>query len=224
MLHKIWKIAGIPLIFLTTFTLLLFVWRLLDLPSDEELFAIVKSSFDEYGYFIILVSAIIEGFIFAGLYYPGSFVIFLGVIFTENIFQFGIMVLVVATGLLSAYMINFMFGKYGWYKLLLAVGLGESVENAKKHLTKHGLIYIFLSYWMPNLASLTATAAGITHYPFKKFLLYSLGAVLFWNMFWGLIFYTFGEVALNIVGIPFVSAVVLGWILINLISNRKKDK
>jgi membrane-associated protein len=224
MLHKIWKIAGIPLIFLIIFTLLIFLWRLFGLPSNDELFVIIKNSFDEYGYFIMFVSAVAEGFIFAGVYYPGSFIIFLAVLLAENIFQFGITVLVVALGLLLAYTINFMLGKYGWYRLLIALGLRESVEKAQKRLTKHGLIGIFLSYWMPNIASLTATAAGIMHYPFKKFLLYSLGAVIFWNLFWGLIVYTFGEVVLNIVGIPFFIAIIFGWIALNFISSRMKKK
>jgi len=118
-----------------------------------------------------------------------------------------------------------MLGKYGWHRLLVAVGFGESIERAKERLTKHGLLGIFLSYWMPNIASLTATAAGIMHYPLKKFLLYSAGAILFWNLFWGFIVYTVGELALNIVGIPFVAVIVFGWIILNFIaSKKKKDK
>lgn len=224
MFHKIWKIAGIPIIFLVVFILFVFVWRLLNLPSDDELFKMIRSSFSEYGYTIMFVSAIVEGFIFAGLYYPGSFVIFLGVILAENIFQFGFMVLVVASGLMISYTINFMLGKYGWHKLLVAFGFKDSINNAQKRLTKHGLLGIFISYWMPNIASLTATAAGIMHYSFRKFLLYSIISVLFWNIFWGFVVYTFGEVALNIVGIPFIIVIVFGWIILNLISSRKKDK
>jgi len=223
MLHKIWKIAGIPIIFLAMFTLLISLWRLLNLPSNDELFKVMQSYFGEYGYFIILVSAIIEGFIFAGIYYPGSLVIFLGVILAENIFQFGIMVIVVAVGLLISYTINFMLGKYGWHKLLIAFGFKKSIKNAQKRLTKHSILGIFLSYWMPNIASLTATAAGIMHYPFKKFLLYSTIAVLFWNLFWGFIVYTFGEAALNVVGIYFVIAIVVGWIVLNFILSKKGE-
>jgi membrane-associated protein len=223
MLHKIWTVAGIPLILLAVFTLILFVWRLLDLPTNDELFVIMKTYFGEYGYFIMLISAIVEGFIFAGVYYPGSFLIFLGVILAENIFQFGIMVLVVALGLLISYTANFALGRYGWYKLFVALGFKKPIERAKQRLTKHGMLGIFLSYFMPNIASLTATAAGIMHYPFKKFLLYSLGSVLFWNLFWGIIVYTLGDVALNIVGVPFVAAIALGWIVLNLISSRKKN-
>ena len=224
MLNKIWKIAGIPIIFLIAFSTFFFLWRLLDLPSDEELLRIVESSFDKYGYFIMPVSALIEGFIFAGFYYPGSFVIFLGVILSDSISQLFVLLILVTLGLSLAHIINFALGRYGWHKLLVAVGFRTPIENAKRRLTKYGLRAIFLSYWMPNLASLTATAAGIMHYPFKKFLLYSLIATITWNTVWAAVVYTLGEAALKIVGIQFVLVIIFGWILLNLISSRKKKK
>ena len=57
MANKIWKIAGILLVFLTAFSLVLFLWRLLDLPTNDELFVAMKMYFGEYGYLIMLVSA-----------------------------------------------------------------------------------------------------------------------------------------------------------------------
>ena len=39
-------------------------------------------------------------------------------------------------GLFAAYVTNFFAGKYGWYRLLLAFGLREPLENAQRRLTK----------------------------------------------------------------------------------------
>ena len=75
------KIVGLPLIFLAIFLSLWAVWKLLDLPPKDELIEITRRYFDLYGYWIVFASAIIEGMLLVGLYYPGSLVILLGVIF-----------------------------------------------------------------------------------------------------------------------------------------------
>ena len=68
-------------------------------------------------------------------------------------------------GLFCAYVTNFFAGKYGWYRLLLAFGLREPLDNAQKRLTRYGLSAIFTTYWQANLASCISTAAGILQFP-----------------------------------------------------------
>ena len=90
-------------------------------------------------------------------------------------------------------------------------------------MTKHGLVAIFMSYWQPNLAALVATSAGILDFSFTKFLIYSLVAAVIWNTFWGVLVYSIGERALNLVGLRFVFLAVFLWIAYR-IWNGKKGK
>ena len=204
------KIVGLPIVFLGVFLSLWAIWKILDLPPQDELIEITRRYFDLYGYWIVFISAIIEGVLLAGWYYPGSLVIFLGVIFAgKNIPEVIWVVTLVTIGLFLAYLFNYALGKYGWYRLLLKFGLREPIENAQTRLTKYGLSGIFLSYWQPNLAALTSTAAGILQFSLKKFMLYSAVAVTLWDIFWGALVYFLGEAALTAVGIRFVIVAIV---------------
>ena len=225
MKNNIWKISALPFTFLVIFLSLYLIWKVLDLPSETELVLISQKYFDKYGLIFIFISAIIEGLLLLGWYYPGSMVIFLGVILAgENILKATEVVSVVTVGLYIAYFINFFLGKYGWYRLLLAFGLKESLENAQSNLSKHGIKGIFLSYWHPNLAALTSTAAGILRFSLRQYLFYSAVAVIGWNIFWGALVYFLGEAALSLVGLKFIFVAIGLWIAFRFVLNKLKKQ
>jgi len=68
--------------------------------------------------------------------------------------------------------------------------LAHSIEKSKAKLVQQGMNAIFFSYWEPNLASFTATAAGVLKVPFKIFSLYSAMGIVLWNIFWGTLVYS----------------------------------
>lgn len=219
-----WKIIALPLAFLGILLSLVALWKALQLPSEEELIAVARQYFDRYGYGVVFVSALIEGMLLLGLYYPGSFVIFLGVILAgQNIPRVGAVVLVVTLGLLIAYLLNYLLGKYGWYRLFVRFGLRQQIEKAQARLARQGPNIIFVTYWHPNFAALTAAAAGILHLTFIRFLLYSVVAALGWNTFWAALIYWLGEVALELTGIRFAIIVIIAWTLF-VIAKRAKLK
>lgn len=222
MAKNIWRIAGWPIILLAFFSLVWFIWNSSGLPQDEELIRATEKYFHMYGYWIVLVSAIVEGMLVAGLYYPGSLVIFLGVIFAgKNIPEVILVVFMTSLGLAIAYIIDYLLGRYGWYRLLLKFGLREPIENAQHKLTEYGPRAIFLSYWHPNLAALTSTAAGILQFPIKKFAIYSILSIVAWNIFWGTLAYLIGERALNIIGIRFAFIVAIIWLVYRIVRYKK---
>ena len=189
-------------------------WRFFGLPEEEKIIEIARFYFDKYGLAILLVSAVIEGTVLIGWYYPGSLVIFLGVILAGKDIERVVMAVgVITAGLYFAYILNFLIGKYGWYRLLLKFGLREALEEAKMRVNKHGLPAIFMSYWQPNLGALVATSVGILEFSFGKFLLYSIIATLVWNTFWGILVYFIGEGVLSLVGLRFVFLAIFLWIL-----------
>lgn len=223
MQHTIIKSIALPLFFLGVSLSLYGVWKILDLPPKEELTEIARAYFATYGLITVLVSAVLEGLLIVGWYYPGSLVIFLGVLFVgKDVPRTTGVVAVVTIGLFVAYVLDFLIGRYGWYRLLLAFGIKGPLESAQRRLTKHGPSSIFLSYWQPNLAALTATAAGILHVPFRTFLVHSFVAVVIWNIFWGTLVYVLGEAALSLVGLQFVFIVIGIWIAFRVFSGMRR--
>jgi len=224
------KLLAAPLLFFVLFTSLVVTWKVADLPSSEELTGIVKALFDTYGLPILFLSSIVEGVLLVGGYFPGIFVIFLGVILTDSISQAMVVVAVVTAGLFLAHLFNYVLGRYGWYRLLIRFGMKDAVEEARKRLIKRGPLAILLSYWLPSLGALTDTAAGIMRMPFKKFFLYSFISVTLWDVLSGTLVYSFKSTALSIVapgsarsGIFFV---IIGiWVIVILVMDfleRKK--
>ncbi|OHA89386.1 MAG: hypothetical protein A3B03_00150 [Candidatus Zambryskibacteria bacterium RIFCSPLOWO2_01_FULL_42_41] len=217
------KKALLPLSVLGIFLLIYLAWRFFGLPPQAELIEIARFYFDRYGLAILLVSSLIEGTVLVGWYYPGSLVIFLGVILAgQDISKVVEAVAIITLGLFFAYIFNFLLGKYGWYRLLLKFGLKEALEDAKERVTKHGLAAIFMSYWQPNLAALVATSAGILDFSFKKFFVLSFLAATLWNTFWGILVYIIGEEALSLVGIKFVLLAIFLWIIYRIWNETKK--
>lgn len=159
-----------------------------------------------------------KGFFILGQYFPGGFIIFLGVISSVGDIPRAVsVVLVTSLAFFISYTLNYFVGKYGWYKILLKFGLGANIESSKDRLSKQGMNAVIFGYWEPNLASIIATSAGILTVPFRRFSLYSFAGIITWNTFWGILVYTLGESALKIIGLKYVLVIFGVWIFIILI-------
>jgi membrane protein DedA with SNARE-associated domain len=217
------KKAAQPLALLVFVGVFYFGWKLLDLPSEEELIVIARAYFEKYGLITVFISAIIEAALMLGLYYPGSLVIFLGVIFAAgNVPKILAVIVVTILGTSLAYIMNYFLGKYGWYHLIGRFGLTENLDRAKAKLEQHDIKAVFGTYWHPNLAAFTSTAAGILHLSFKRFILLSILASICWNFFWGMLAAILGEKALKIIGFRFALVVVVVWIAYIVWLERKE--
>lgn len=209
------KIFSVPLIMLAIYLSMVLLFKMLDLPVGNEFVEIIKGYFDKYGPWMVFISALLEGFLLLGLYFPGGTIIFLGVIASGKDVSRAIeVVLIVTIAFIISYTLNYLVGKHGWYRLLIKFGLKSSLEKSQAKLQKQGLNAIMFSYWEPNLASLTATAAGILQLPFKKFQIYSIAGVVVWNAFWGILVFSLGNVALEITGFKYALIIFSLWILI----------
>jgi len=212
------KLLSVPLILVAIYLSMFVIWQLLNLPTDDQMVAITKSAFEKYGLWVVFISALIEGFLLLGQYFPGGIIIFLGVISAgKDVPRAVEVVSVVCAAFIIAYTLNYLVGKYGWYKLLVKFGLGKSLNDAKQKLSTQGLNAIIFSYWEPNLASITATAAGILQIPMKDFQIYSVPGVIVWNIFWGTLVFSLGTTALQIVGLKYVLIIFAVWVAIILL-------
>lgn len=199
-------------------------WNVFELPPRENLVHVARDYFASYGYYFAFASAFIEGLLFVNWYFPGSFIVFLSVIIARegelNVF---LVVMVVILGFFLAYLVDYLAGKYGWYRLFLKLGLAEQIERSKEKLQKRGSWILLATFWHPNLGAVSSTAAGILTIPFQKFLLYCLGALIFWDSFWGALVYFLGPSALKLMDIRIGIALAVIWILWIFIRLRRKS-
>jgi membrane protein DedA with SNARE-associated domain len=196
------------------------------LPDDQDLVTnALKGYILQYGFTVSIIGAFLEGLLLVGWYFPGSFIIFLTVILAGSVENTIISVVVVTLGMYSAYVVNYLLGKYGWYKVLAKFGLeGAIIESAEK-LKTYGTRAIFMTFWQPGLASFTATAAGVIQYPFPRFLIEAAVSVCIWNAFWGTVAYFVGEQILKMLfNWYFIGVMLVGWLGLQFYERRKKRK
>src|SRR3989344_6747756 len=210
---------AMPLILLGAVATMVTVWHVFGLPSDTEIMRLAGAFFDTYGYFAVFFSAVLEGALVVGLYYPGALVIFLSVILAgPDVARVATVVMVVTSAFSVGLSINYFLGKYGWYRLLLKIGLRHQLEKAEERFKKRGALAIVGTAWDINIESFTATEAGILRYPYGRFLFYPFFSFLVWNSFWATVIYFIGREALEFTGgnftYPLVALTV--WILIVL--------
>ena len=222
---EILKLLSIPLTLMVIYLSMVLLWKLFAFPGPEELVNIVTNYFNRYGLWIVFVSALIEGFLLLGQYFPGGFIIFLGVLSAgNNAIRASTVVLIVSIAFFISYYGNYLLGRYGWYKLFIKFGLKNSLDKAEQRLQKYGFKAIILSYWEPNLASITATAAGVLHLSTRKFLLYSALGIIIWNTLWGILIFNLGKAALQLTGLKYVTIIFLVWIAVIIITELIRKK
>ena len=222
MFKDIFQKIKLPLFIILFFVILILLWKLLGLPPKEQLTEIARMYFDEYGLITVFIASVVEGTLLAGWYAPGGLIIFLGVILSGDPKQAILSVLLTIAGFMLAWTLNFFTGKYGWYKLLLKLGVRSSLENAQIQFSKYGFKTIYLSYWEPNLASLVSTSAGIARVSIKRFLIVSFIATVFWCAFWGIVAYSFGSEILKYLGGIFFG-VMFVWIVFIIVKYKKQS-
>jgi membrane protein DedA with SNARE-associated domain len=217
MLRRIVRIIALPLAVLGVFALLYAVWLALDLPPEATIVEMARSYLDRYGLVIVLLSAYLEGLILIGWYFPGTLVIIFALVLAgPDPARVAQVASVAGFGLFCAYATNFLAGKYGWYRLLLAFGLREPLDNAQKRLAQYGLSAIVTTYWQANLASCISTAAGILQFPVGRFLILSFLAEAFWVSFWATLIFHLGQAALSLAGFRMILLMILVWTAIRL--------
>jgi membrane protein DedA with SNARE-associated domain len=223
--RRILKIIAFPLGVLAIFAVLYAVWIALDLPPEQTIIEIARRYLDRYGVVIVLASAYLEGLLLIGWYFPGTLVIiFALVVAGPDAVRVAQIAALAWAGLSAAYLTNFFAGKYGWYRLLLAFGLREPLDNAQRRLTRYGLSAIFTTYWQANLASCISTAAGILQFPLHRFIVLSLLAEALWATFWATLIFFLGRAALSLAGFRMIVLMILIWIALRLIWRWKFEK
>lgn len=219
------RYASVPIILLGFFLMAAFLYQVLDAPSEQELIESAREFYEQYGYWVVFVAALIEGMLFVNWYFPGSVVAVLGVVFArDSALDPVIVVSVIIGAFVIAAVLNYLLGRFGWYHVFLSLGLRKPLEDIKKRIGDKGLAIIFTTYIHPNIGALVATSAGILRLPFKRFFWYSVFAFIFWNTLWGTAAYVAGPIVLNALSVWVLIIVMIVWIVyLGVRYKRKKD-
>jgi membrane protein DedA with SNARE-associated domain len=191
-------------------------WYLLDLPKDAELILILSDWLARYGLPLLFISSLLESVLFVGFYFPGSLIIFLGVGLAASIPDAMVAVAMVSLGMIGGYGIDYLLGRYGWYRFFLRLGMRQGLARAEVKMQQNDARYVFYTFWNPGLAAFTATAAGVLRVPVRRFAFLGLLAILVWNTFWGVLVYMLGATALSLVNFKVVISVIGLWISFEL--------
>jgi membrane protein DedA with SNARE-associated domain len=175
--------------------------------------------------FVIFLIALVEGGLILGQYSPGGIVIFLSIMSTEgNMPKMILLLSVITIAYLLAYSLDYLFGYYGVEIVIKKLGFEKKVERYRKLLDKNVFSTIFFSYAETNIASLVAVSSGLLKISFRKFISFSIVSVIFWNAFWAVVLYFFGNAILSIFGATYLVVILAIWVLIVFYNNFLKKE
>lgn len=217
----------IPLLILFFLLLIFFLIANFYFPNPDVLLDTLKRYFAQYGYPVLLISAIIESVPVINIYFPGSSIILLAAAFShQGSLSIYFVIILTMASFTATYALNYYIGMRGWYHLFSRFGMGDAIERSKKQVEKHGSWWIWISYVHPNIGALTSTAFGILKLDFKLFLVQSTLANIFWSIFWGLVMYFSSDQVIGILTARWLVVAVIASIIIAkvLIGIFKKNK
>lgn len=218
--EKIPETLGIILLLGFYLTFFLFVRG--RIPDAETLLSTIKDLYGAYGYYLVFLGALLEATFLISLYLPGATVVLLGAVLSRTgVIEFPIALSLAIIGFIIGYTINYVLGKYGWYRVLNRLGLKKGIEIAKTRLENNESKTILFGYFHPSSASFISTASGIIRIPFKKFFLLSLLSQLFWSLLWGSLAYLFGITLVELF-LKYFGFVVVGGVIVWLLRKRMK--
>lgn len=225
-LRKFLKDLAIPIILLLVYTLLFEFQNVFHTPPENSILNLVINFIGSQSLILIFFIAIVEGIVFLGQYTPGWMIIFLSLISSEkDISQVSFFVALISVAFIIAYTFDYFIGYFFLNKVAERFGFHKVIDKYQ-HLIKGNLLKaVFFSYWETSLASVTASAAGFLKMPFRNFMIYTVGCVIFWNVFWAALFLTFGNFLIDFVKDRFLLIIILVWILFVIYKHYlKKEK
>lgn len=156
------------------------------IPSPSDLNDILLEAFRRYGLPLIALSSFLENLVGFNAYFPGAFTILTGMSLTAG--HAGKAVLTYFIIYVPACVANVLSYFLGGCR---KPGLREINSSFSQKIW----LWFLLTYWHPQLASVTAFSAGVRNIPKTTFLGHALVASLFWSLFWAVIIYHVGLIA-----------------------------
>ncbi len=143
-LKNFWKkIPKLPLSALIFYLGIMILWNFQIIPAPIELIHLLERLYDRYGFMALFVASILEGLVYLGLYFAGSTIIVMVILFSDGTFSTFLNIsLIVTLALIITSVINYVFGRH-----IISRPLKENKEIKEKRKASKGL---FLSCLHPN--------------------------------------------------------------------------
>jgi len=188
---------------------------------------------NHWGYWIILLTAMLEASPIFGLLIPGQLIVILGGFFAKaGILEIGDVVFVSALGAILGDLIGYLLGRKYGYSFIARYGKyfffkKEHFEKTKSLMDNHTGKTLIIGRFNSLTRAFAPFVAGSTNVPFSKFLIYNIIGGISWAVLFAMIGYIFGksyEVASKYIGWFIFIAIVVSIIFIYLyrfINQRK---
>lgn len=207
--------AAAPFGFTIGFVLLMAIWQLFGLPDAEGLQVSIESFYRRYGLIVVGCGALIEGIVLVNLYFPGSAVIVLGVVSNRGRpIEAAVLVSVASLSFIIASQLNYLIGRLGLQYVIAKCGGKQWLNQAHYRYTRYGVTIIPASFIHPNLGAFVAVVCGVARLDWKAFACLSSVSIVLWNIFWGLVVYSFADAVAKATTHPLILLLILlGWSL-----------
>jgi membrane protein YqaA with SNARE-associated domain len=210
------KIPKLPLSALVFYLAMLILWKVGAIPSPREILLTLESLYNHYGLMGLFMASFLEGIVYMGMYFPGSFIVALAVILSDGRFISLISIsIVVAIALTITSIINFQIGR----KVTPSKSNKDLIKKEKKVLSKG----LFASMLHPNALAFYFFNSGIKNQDFKKVLLVPI-IMIPYGLLLGYLFYSIKGVLKSALEKPYVMiTILLIWVLIGAASQIKNQ-
>ena len=210
------KVPLLPLSALLFYLSVLSLWKLGILPSPENILILLENLYEKYGLIGLSIATFLEGIVYLGLYFPGSFIILLSVILSDgSIISFLVISLVVSVTLTLTSIINYVSGRYVAYK-----ENREKMPLSKKASSKG----LFWSMIHPNLLAFYFFNAGIKKQNPRKILFVPF-LMMIYGFVYCLIVYLAKDWFRTAIENPLIMiTLVVTWIIISFAINARHKR
>jgi len=178
---------------------------------------------NHWGYWIILLAAMLEASPFFGLLVPGQLIVIIGGFFVKlGILDIGDTIFIAALGAILGDLIGYLLGRKYGYSFITRYGKyfffkKEHFEKTKKLMYHHTGKTLIIGRFNSLTRAFAPVVAGTTNVSFLKFLIYNIIGGVSWAIIFVLIGFIFGksyEVASKYIGGFIFVAIILSILLI----------
>ena len=211
------KIPKLPLSALIFYTAIFILWKLKFIPSPSNILIFLESLYNSYGLLGLFIASFLEGIVYFGLYFPGSFIVALAVILSDGSFiSLFLISLIVAFALSATSIINYTLGNR-----ILSNKLDRKLFQKDKKILSKGIL---VSALHPNALAFYFFNSGIKKQNLLRVLLVPL-IIIPYGLILGYLFYSIKEPLKRTIESPYlmVTAIII-WILITFLIKTRINK
>ena len=157
-------------------------YQALGLPSPTEITEFLKNLISSEGILIFVPVAFVEALFMLSVYFPGSFVIVLTVIYLDrSLIQLIEILILCIFGFSCANVVNYYLGRFGFHKIVHLLGGDEALNTTIEWIKKRGSTAILAAGVHPNVMAVCVVCLGIAGMPFYKAIFLSTVSLIGWS-------------------------------------------